>query len=53
MGLNQTKNLCSATETINKMKRQRTEWEKRRYLQKIYLTRGYNPKYIRTHTTQY
>ena len=40
-------------ETINKMKRQPTEWEKRRYLQMMYLTRGYYPKYIRTHTTQY
>ena len=39
-------------ETINKMKRQPTEWEKRRYLQMMYLTRGYYPKYIRTHTTQ-
>ena len=28
MGLHQTKNFCTAKETINKMKRQLTEWEK-------------------------
>ena len=28
MGLNQTYKLCTAKETINKMKRQSTEWEK-------------------------
>ena len=27
MGLHQTKNLCTAKETINEMKRQPTEWE--------------------------
>ena len=28
MGLHQTKKLCTANETVNKMKRQPTEWEK-------------------------
>ena len=28
MGPNETKNLCTAKETINKMKRQPSEWEK-------------------------
>ena len=28
MGLHQTKNLCTVKETVNKMKRQPTEWEK-------------------------
>ena len=28
MGPNQTKKLCTVQETINKMKRQPTEWEK-------------------------
>ena len=28
MGLHQTKKVCTAKETVNKMKRQPTEWEK-------------------------
>ena len=28
MGLNETKSFCTAEETINKMKRQPSEWEK-------------------------
>ena len=44
MGLYQTKKICTAKETINKTKRQPTEWEK--ILQMIYEIRGWFPKYI-------
>ena len=37
---------CTAKETINKMKRQPTEWEKK-HLQITYLIRGLYPKYIK------
>ena len=37
------KSFCTARETINKMKRQPSEWEK--YLQTKQLTKDYSPKY--------
>ena len=50
MGPHQTKNFCIAEETINKMKRQLTEWEKifayhfsdKRLMSKIYIKKSYN-----------
>ena len=52
MGLNQNKTFCRAKETINKMKRQPTEWEKS--ICKWCNWQGVNIQNIwRAHTTQH
>ena len=43
------KNLCTVKEMVDKMKRQHTEWKK--YLQIIYLIKGWHLKYIKNSYT--